>query len=50
MHVLQLAERTKAIAKLQAEIRAAHLQTHLKQTELLTAAQVDRYNTLRGYR
>lgn len=42
--------RSEAIAKLQAQIRTSHLQTHLKQTELLTAAQVDRYNTLRGYR
>lgn len=43
-------EHTQAIANLQAEIRASHLQTHLKQMEVLTTAQVDRYNTLRGYR
>ena len=41
---------SKAIAELQAQIRTSHLQTHLKQTDLLTAVQVDRYNTLRGYR
>jgi hypothetical protein len=41
---------TQAIANLQAEIRASHLSTHLKQTELLTVVQVDRYNVLRGYR
>lgn len=43
-------ERTQAIANLQAEIRASHLQTHLQQAVLLTTAQVDRYNALRGYR
>ncbi|RZI98873.1 MAG: hypothetical protein EOO54_28280 [Haliea sp.] len=43
-------QHTRAIADLQAGIRASHLQTHLRQTELLTTAQVDRYNTLRGYR
>ncbi|RZJ23592.1 MAG: hypothetical protein EOO54_10695 [Haliea sp.] len=41
---------TQVIADLQAAIRASHLQTHLMQTKLLTTAQVDRYNTLRGYR
>jgi Spy/CpxP family protein refolding chaperone len=41
---------SEAIAKLQGQIRSSHLQTHLKQTELLTAAQIERYNTLRGYR
>lgn len=42
--------RMETVAQLQARIRNSHLQTHLKQTELLTAAQVERYDTLRGYR
>ncbi len=41
--------RTDAIAKFQAQIRASHLNTHLKQTALLEPAQVQRYNALRGY-
>jgi Spy/CpxP family protein refolding chaperone len=44
-----IALRTEQIAALQARIRASHLQTHLQQTKLLTAAQVDRYQVLRGY-
>jgi hypothetical protein len=45
-----IALRTELIGRLQARIRAAHLQTHLEQTKLLTAAQVERYQVLRGYR
>ncbi len=41
---------TDAIAKLQAQIRLSHLNTHLKQTALLDAAQIERYSVLRGYR
>jgi Spy/CpxP family protein refolding chaperone len=37
------------IGKLQAELRRVHLNAHLEQTELLTAAQVDAYSRLRGY-
>jgi Spy/CpxP family protein refolding chaperone len=44
-----IAPRTQQIATLQARIRASHLQTHVQQTKLLTAAQVDRYQILRGY-
>lgn len=32
-----------------AQLRAAHLQTHLVQTAMLTAEQIARYKTLRGY-
>lgn len=42
--------RTDAIAKLQAQIRASHLSTHLKQAALLEPAQVERYSDLRGYK
>ncbi|MEC4722124.1 Spy/CpxP family protein refolding chaperone [Noviherbaspirillum sp. CPCC 100848] len=33
-----------------AELRTAHLNYHLKMTEVLTAKQVAKYNQLRGYR
>ncbi|MBI5275796.1 MAG: hypothetical protein HY854_04995 [Burkholderiales bacterium] len=46
----EVRRRTEAIAQLQAQIRSSHLQTHLRQTAILDAAQVERYNTLRGYR
>jgi hypothetical protein len=46
----EVGQRTDAIARLQAQIRAAHLQTHLKQAQLLSAAQLERYSDLRGYR
>lgn len=42
--------RTTVIAALQAQIRASHLTTHLKQTALLETAQVAHYSVLRGYR
>lgn len=44
-----LSRRMQRIGLLQATIRDAHLQTHLKQTALLTPAQVAQYNQLRGY-
>lgn len=44
-----LTRRMQRIGLLQATIRDAHLQTHLKQTALLTPAQVAQYNQLRGY-
>lgn len=44
-----LSARLQRIGALQAAIRDTHLQTHLKQTALLTPAQVARYNQLRGY-
>jgi Spy/CpxP family protein refolding chaperone len=37
------------IGGLQAQIRAAHLESHLAQTEILTPEQVVQYATLRGY-
>jgi hypothetical protein len=45
----QVRQMTTAIAALQGELRAAHLQTHLEQTALLTRHQVARYQQLRGY-
>lgn len=40
---------TERIGQLQAELRAAHLQTHLEQTALLTPQQIAHYQRLRGY-
>lgn len=40
---------TRDIAGIQARMRAEHLNTHLAQTALLSAAQVREYNRLRGY-
>lgn len=37
------------IAGLQAEVRGAHLRAHVEQRAVLTPAQVDRYEELRGY-
>lgn len=45
----QVQQMTASIAALQGELRAAHLQTHLEQTALLTRHQVARYQQLRGY-
>lgn len=45
----QLRQRVEAIARLQGQIRASHLVTHLRQTKILDAAQVAQYNKLRGY-
>jgi Spy/CpxP family protein refolding chaperone len=39
-----------AIATLQGELRATHLEAHLAQHALLTPEQITRYNMLRGYR
>jgi Spy/CpxP family protein refolding chaperone len=39
-----------AIATLQGELRAVHLETHLNQRSLLTPEQIARYDVLRGYR
>jgi hypothetical protein len=38
------------IARLQGELRAEHLNTHLAQTALLSPQQVERYAQLRGYK
>ncbi len=40
---------TADVATLQAELRSEHLRTHLTQTALLTHAQVQHYQELRGY-
>lgn len=40
---------TARIGGLQAELRAAHLQTHLEQTALLTPQQIAHYQRLRCY-
>ena len=38
-----------AIAVLQGNLRAVHLETHLAQRSLLTPKQISRYDALRGY-
>lgn len=45
----QLQHQTAAIAALQGELRAAHLAAHLVTRAILTSAQIDRYDELRGY-
>jgi hypothetical protein len=42
-------ERTREIAALQGELRAAHLRAHLELTALLSPQQIAAYNALRGY-
>lgn len=37
------------IGRLQGQVRQVHLDAHIEQTALLTAAQVEKYNRLRGY-
>lgn len=37
------------IGELQAQVRKAHLEAHLAQTEILTPSQVSKYMMLRGY-
>lgn len=37
------------IARLQAEVRSAHLAAHIEQRALLTPAQIAKYDRLRGY-
>jgi len=44
-----LALSLERIAALQAKVRAAHLEAHLAQADILTAAQVEAYVRLRGY-
>jgi hypothetical protein len=45
-HVLDLADET---ARLEGELRAAHLAAHLETRAILTQHQVARYAALRGY-
>jgi Spy/CpxP family protein refolding chaperone len=40
----------RAIATLQGELRAVHLEAHIAQRSLLTPEQVAQYDVLRGYR
>jgi Spy/CpxP family protein refolding chaperone len=44
-----LRDKVGAIATLQGELRAVHLETHLRQRRLLTVEQIVRYDALRGY-
>jgi hypothetical protein len=37
------------IGRLQGQVRQVHLDAHVEQTALLTPAQVEKYNQLRGY-
>ena len=45
-----LRSQVTAIAALQGELRAVHLEAHLAQRSLLTPEQIARYDVLRGYR
>jgi Spy/CpxP family protein refolding chaperone len=45
----RLADLTQRIGQLQATLRAEHLQTHLRQTALLSPQQIASYQSLRGY-
>jgi Spy/CpxP family protein refolding chaperone len=44
-----LATLVSAIAAIRSDLRATHLQAHLEQTEILSAAQTAKYSQLRGY-
>ncbi|WP_144187133.1 hypothetical protein [Elioraea rosea] len=46
----ELDRRTAIIGMLQGELRNAHLRTHVEQAALLTQAQMEAYDHLRGYR
>ena len=45
-----LRSQVRAIATMQGELRAVHLEAHLAQRSLLTPEQIARYDALRGYR
>jgi Spy/CpxP family protein refolding chaperone len=45
----KLARLTNEIARLQGELRAAHLQAHIDTRAALTSAQIEAYDRLRGY-
>jgi hypothetical protein len=45
----QLHQQAQEIARLYGELRAVHLQAHLEITPVLSAAQIARYDQLRGY-
>lgn len=44
-----LEKATREIGIVQAELRTAHLKAHLEMREVLTPAQIARYDALRGY-
>jgi len=44
-----LAQALARIGRLQGQVRQVHLDAHIEQTVLLTPAQVEKYNRLRGY-
>lgn len=44
-----LQEKTQTIARLQGDLRSAHLEAHLEMKKLLSSPQVEKYNRLRGY-
>jgi Spy/CpxP family protein refolding chaperone len=44
-----LASAVQAAARLQGEYRLSHLETHRRMRALLTSAQIERYDALRGY-
>ena len=46
----ELERLTLAVGREQALLRAEHLRTHLAQTQLLNAAQIEQYSALQGYR
>jgi Spy/CpxP family protein refolding chaperone len=45
----RLRQATEKLARIQGELRYAHLGAHLKTKQILTEDQVERYNALRGY-
>ncbi len=47
--VLNLNDLISQIGRLRAQIRAAHLHSHLKMKQILSSAQVRAYDELRGY-
>jgi Spy/CpxP family protein refolding chaperone len=47
---LELETRVAEIESIRAELRTAHLSAHIEMTRVLSAEQVRRYATLRGYR
>lgn len=44
-----LREKLSAIEKVRVELRYVHLATHLETPSIISAAQIAKYNTLRGY-
>jgi hypothetical protein len=49
MREADLRTHTLRIAALEGELRAVHLRAHIQMRAALSASQVQRYNTLRGY-